>query len=147
MGMGTSSASVTVNDQGVAFLYPNGWHFKQETRDHQSWISIESPEGALVSLTIYDQSMEPRQLSEMILDNLKGQFPGAAARPATGKVGGFDAEGYAMSFIHRGVPFTAHILSFRGGRLSFTLVTQAADAQMSSVQPGFDLIKNTLVVK
>jgi hypothetical protein len=136
-----------VNGQSISYSYPDGWRLKQQTTERFSQVSLEGPDGALLSLTIYGLDMETQQLSAMTLDAMKKQFPNVTATALTGTVGGYTAEGYTLKFSYMGVPMTSTILSFRGGKSSFTLYTQAADEDLSAVQPGFDLIKNTLVVK
>ena len=110
-------------------------------------VTLEGPDGALLTLTMYGADMEPAQLSATLLETMKKQFSGATVTPLKGSAGGIDAEGYRLTFTYMGVPMTSTILSFRGGKSSFTLYTQATDASLGAVQPGFDLIKNTLVVK
>ncbi len=142
-----SSASSTVNGQVIGYSYPSGWQLKQETKERYSVVTLEGPDGALLTLTMYGAEMDPAQLSATLLETMKKQFSGATVTTLKGSVGGTDAEGYRMTFTFNGVPMTSTILSFRGGKSSFTLYTQAADAYLGGVQPGFDLIKNTLVVK
>ena len=144
----SSTASLTVNGQSINYSYPNGWQLRQETKDGYSVVFLEGPDKVLLTLTMYGMDMEPAQLSATLLDTMKKQFGGATVTTLKGTVaGGIDAEGYRMTFTFKGVPMTSTILSFRGGKSSFTLYTQAADANLGAVQPGFDLIKNTLVVK
>jgi hypothetical protein len=98
-------------------------------------------------LTIYGLDTDPAQLSQTALDGLKKQFAGASATALTGTVSGFAAQGYTVQFTYSGVPMTGTILSFRGGKSSFSLYTQSADSFLTSVQPGFDAVKNSLVLK
>jgi len=110
-------------------------------------LTLEGPDGALLTLTIYGVDSEPSLLAKSLLDTMTKQFSGAKATPLVGTVGGLAAEGYTMKFAYMGVPMTSTILAFRGGKTSLTLYTQAADEDLSAVQPGFDVVKNTLVVK
>ena len=148
-GVPPSKASLTVNGQGITYSYPNGWRLKQETKNNYSQMSLEAPEpeAALLSLTIYGMDMQPRQLSASLLDAMQKLFAGATATPITGTIAGYPAEGYTLAFTVQGVPMTGTILSFRGDKASFTWYTQAANEDMPAVQPGFDLVRNTLVVK
>ena len=142
-----SNASLTVNGQAISYSYPNGWQLKQVTKDTYSLVSLEGPNGALLTLTMYGMDADPAQLSATLLETMKKQCGGATVTALTGTAGGIAADGYTMKFTYTATPMTATILSFRGGKSSFTLYTQAADADLGAVQPGFDLIKNTLVVK
>jgi len=148
-GIPPSKASLTVNGQGITYSYPNGWRLKQETKNNYSQMSLEAPEpeAALLSLTIYGMDMQPRQLSASLLDAMQKQFTGATATPITGTIAGYPAEGYSLTFTYLGVPMTGTILSFRGDKASFTWYTQSANEDLPAVQPGFDLVRNTLVVK
>jgi hypothetical protein len=147
VGVPPSTAALTVNGQRVTYSYPNGWELKQETKDSYSQISLEAPQNALLSLTIYGMEMQPHELSASLLDELQGQFTGAAATPITGTIASYPAEGYTLTFTYLGVPMTGTILAFRGDKASFTWYTQSANEDLPAVQPGFDLVKNTLVVR
>lgn len=142
-----SKALLSVNGRGIAYSYPEGWELTQQTKDGFSQVSLEEPGGALLSLTIYGTDMEPRQLSAALRETMTKQFAGVTATPLTGTVGAFAAEGYALTFSYMGVPMSGSILSFRSGELAYTLYTQAADADLGQVQPGFDLVKTTFAVK
>jgi hypothetical protein len=142
-----SNASLTVNGQAISYSYPSGWQLKQVTKDGYSVVNLEGPRGALLTLTMYGMDADPTQLATTLLETMKKQFSGATVTALKGTVGGIAADGYALTFTYMGTPMTSSILSFRGGKSSFTLYTQAADADLGAVQPGFDLIKNTLVVK
>jgi len=143
----TSSASLAVNGQLVSYSYPSGWSLRQVTKDHHTVVTIEGPEGALVTLTVYGFDSSPAQLSASQLEALKKQFAGATATPLAETVGGRPAEGYTVKFVVDNIPMTGAILSLRGGKSAVTLYTQAADADLGVMQARFDVIKNSLVVK
>jgi hypothetical protein len=82
-----------------------------------------------------------------LLDQLKSTFSGVTSSPLTGTVSGLPAEGYTLKFSHMGVPMTGAILSFKSAKASFTVYTQAADADLSAIQPAFDVIKTSLTVR
>lgn len=138
---------MTINGQTLSYKYPGGWMMNQTTKDGYSVVSLEGPKGALLTISMYGMDMQPAQLSSSLLDEMKRQFSGVTATATTGTVGGFAAEGYTIKFSQSGVPITGVILSFKGAKASFTVYTQAADADLSSVQPSFDVIKTSLVVK
>jgi len=143
----TSSASLAINGQMVSYSYPSGWALKQSTNNQQTVATIEGPEGAFVSLTVYGADSSPAQLSAAHLDALKKQAGSVSATPLATTVNGVPAEGYTVKFSSGGVPTTGVILSLRGGRSAVTLYTQAADADLSVMQARFDVVKNTLVVR
>jgi hypothetical protein len=142
-----SSGSLTLDGQEITYSYPAGWRLKQETRDGYSRLTLDGPDGAVMSLLIYTSSAAPAQLAAVLLDAIKNQFPGVAATPLAGTVAGSRAEGYTLTFSYSGVAMTGTILSFRAARLGFTLYTQAADELASAAQPGFDVFRQTLTVK
>ncbi len=147
----TSSATLVINGQTVAYSYPSGWQLKQETKDNYTVVTLRDADDNLLTLTIYGTNMEPSLLSKTLLDKLSKAFSsergGTTNTPLTGKVGGTTAEGYTMKFTHQGLPMTGVILSWRSGKSSLTMYTQAADEDLSAVQPRFDVVKNTLVVR
>jgi hypothetical protein len=131
----------------VSYSYPSGWRLKQETKNSYTVVMLEAPDDSLLTLEIHGADMAPSLLSKLLLDDLTKKFSGATSTPLTGTVAGLAAEGYTMKFTVQGLPMTGTILSFRGAKSSLRLYTQAADEDLAAMQPAFDVIKNTLVVK
>ena len=134
--------TATFDGLGFKFLYPEGWDLqKEETGDWPRTVSVHSPTGAFVSMTLYERPDAPTDLLDKTLAALRDEYSDAEIYRIASSVPGFEhqdtyeANYYCLDFL-----VTARVCQFEAGDFVLLTMYQGESRDFDKLVPVFDAI-------
>ncbi|TWT86552.1 hypothetical protein Mal64_33780 [Pseudobythopirellula maris] len=133
------------NENGVRILYPEGWKL-DESRDDDSalQITLESPETAFWSLSVYPEARETEALAGAVLEALKAEYPELDHTEATETHAGVELAGFDANFICLDLTNTVEVRVCHRGASTYLLMRQAEDQEFVTIAPVMQAITASL---
>lgn len=133
---------------GVRFLYPENWVISEEQADSNPRIvSLESPEGALWTLSLHPDRGDPSVLTKKVLETLQAEeeYVDFDIEPVRQRLADFEAEGYDLQFFCRHQVVSARIRGLNCGDFTLLILCQSEDREFERLEPVFRAITHSLL--
>ena len=134
--------TATFDGLGFNFLYPDGWDLqKDETGDWPRTVSVHSPTGAFISLTLYQRVDASVDLLDEILAAIRSEYEDAEIQRTPSTVPGFDKQdAYEADFYCLDLLVTARICKYELGEFVLLTIYQGENRDFDQLTQVFDAI-------
>lgn len=126
---------------GITFLYPENWHL--ETDEPGDSVSLESPQGAFLSLSRLDD-IQPQAAIERVLAAMHQDYENIETEPLAREIETISLRGLTLRFVYLDLIIASQILSLAHGEQTFLIQIQAEDRDLEELEPVFDAILTSL---
>lgn len=127
---------------GFDFLYPDGWEIqKDDDADWPRTVSVHSPTGAFVSMTLYVKSTEPPDLLDQTLAALRNEHDEIELHSTKSSVPGFhDVVAYDADFYCLDLVISARVCQYEAGDFVLMTMYQGENRDFDELLPVFDAV-------
>lgn len=125
----------TFDDYGVSILFPDNWT-SDEDQESQA-VTIESPEGAFLSVTRFEGDDLQSPLEEA-KQTMQQEYEEVEEEPFDRKIGDFQFEGVTQRFVYLDLIVTSHLIAFQHNGANYLVQIQAEDGDMTKHSQVFD---------
>lgn len=131
---------------GISFLYPDTWTLDEEptTRGHGS-VTIYSPSGAFLSISVYPRRTDPTILAKQAVDAVEQEYAEVDVEEARETVLGRDLVGYDLNFFCMDLTTTAKVRCLRAKRATYAVFSQAEDRDFERLARVFQAVTVSLL--
>ncbi|MCA9212585.1 MAG: hypothetical protein KDB27_05950 [Planctomycetales bacterium] len=139
--------TATFDGLGFEFMYPEGWELQtDESAEWPRTVSVHSPTGAFVSLTLYERSDSPENLLDETLAALRTEYEEAEIhRTACSIPGMTDQDNYEADFYCLDLLVTARVGKYETDRYVLLAFYQGENRDFDKLISVFDaIVLNTL---
>lgn len=132
----------------VKFFYPENWTLWENEEGTDFFeVSVESPQGGVWSVCIFNDRKPLPELIETIAASLRDQYQDFESTDFRGQIGelhavGFDSDFYCLNFL-----ITAYARAFTYQGRNMAVYCQAESRQFTELQAVFEAITLSLVKK
>jgi hypothetical protein len=131
---------------GIRFLYPANWQISDEEVDGNGLsVSVQSPDSAFWSLTVYDPGTEPRTLVEAVLTSMRGEYEEVEASVIHERFADSEWLGYEMCFYCLDFLVNSKVMATRAIGKTLLIIWQAEDREFDQLEPVFRAITLSLL--
>lgn len=132
---------------GLKFQYPENWTLTEEIADGEEVVEIQlqSPGGAIWSLTVLNGDASGESLIDEVLESLKTQYEGTESEPASEQVGDFRMEGFDSYFYCLDLLVSNRIRFVEHDGLRLLFMTQAESREFDRQELVFSAITTSLL--
>lgn len=132
---------------GIRFQFPEDWHIKEERRDGQLSIVVDSPLSAFWTLTLCYERPQPEDVLESAIEAFRTEYdeldvyrvdPEETERPIWAR----DVEFVCFDLLN-----TACLRAFRTDHFTALVLFQATDRDLPEARPIFDEICESLNIE
>ena len=141
----------TFDDFGVYFDYPDNWTLGEpEHGQGHVTLSVTSPGTAFWTVSIYSSRAPLEQLLDEVVQTMRGEYRDLDVSPADQlpqRWGAAEHEfvGYDMNFYCLDLTNTAFVRGVRTAAATYVLFCQAADLELTEVEPVFRAMTASLL--
>ena len=134
--------TATFDGLGFEFLYPDGWDLqKEESGDWPRTVSVHSPTGAFISMTLYQRPNTPEDLLDETLAALRNEYSDAEIHRTSSTVPGHDQQdAYEADFYCLDLLVTARVCQFNTSEFVLLTLYQGENRDFDELLPVFDAI-------
>jgi hypothetical protein len=143
-----------VEHPGFAFEHPSNWTIdKEASEDPSHYLMLYTPGGSYLELTYEDELAEVKSDNDLIAENLQlneSRFEGyldGAQRSEFDTYGKFKGKGVKIVGRSYGLRMIVRIFCYAKDEKTLTIVEEVYGMDSGLVQPGFDHIERTLVLR
>ena len=133
---------------GIQFQHPENWKVEEsgEGEDELPFeVSVESPDGPIVSMTFFDPSSDPAEVLRDYLAGLQEQYEDIEMTPSDDEVAGVTGQGVEAMFYCLDFLVTAKIRWYKIDRFLVVVLEQAESREFDKQAMVFQAIKTTLL--
>ena len=134
--------TATFDGLGFEFLYPEGWDLqKEESGEWPRTVSVHSPTGAFISMTLYQRPSMPENLLDETLAALRNEYSDAEIHRTASTVPGHDQrDAYEADFYCLDLLVTARVCQFDTSEFALLTLYQGENRDFDELLPVFDAI-------
>jgi hypothetical protein len=137
--------SITYDDHGIRFDYPEEWELEVIAEDSLRTVSLRSPKGLAFALVTVDESCPaPAEVADQALEAMRDEYPGLDATPALDTIDGNPAVGHDVEFISLDFTNACAIRCFRTPRRTVLVFGQWSDLEADEDEPLIEGVRRTL---
>ncbi len=141
---------VTVDRPEFRFQHPGNWTVDSKANDYdpEHLFSVDSPGLSFALFIVAEGELSPKSsVDAQVAAQTSKVIKGATQTPLT-RWGAHAGEGVLLTGKQLGItPGTILVFAFREHDITYTVVESTFDEDRANVQPAFDLIARTFVVK
>ncbi len=135
------------NEDGIQFLYPENWEIQREETETGWTIAVQSPETALLVVSLDAEMPEMEEMALAALDALKEEYKDLEADECSDTVAGQPALGYNVRFFSLDLTNTGWIRSLYSGGGTLLLMWQINDLESPRNEPVLRAICHSLKIE
>jgi hypothetical protein len=125
----------TFERDGIRFSYPENWRLEREEAEHGWTVSVQSPDTALLVVTLDEEMPDAEKVAETALGALKEEYPDLEADPCVDSVAGQPAVGHEIRFFSFDLTNTCWTRSFYSARGTVLVLWQINDLELETNEP------------
>ncbi len=134
------------NKLGISFLYPDNWTLDEEqTARGRGEVTIYSPSGAFLSISIHSPRTDPITLATQAVDAVREEYAQVDVEEAQETVSGRDLVGYDLNFFCMDLVTTARVRCLHANRATYAVFCQAEDRDFERLACVFDAVTVSLL--
>ena len=118
----------------LIFFFLDNWTLEEEQNENAIDITLQSPDGAVWSLNIQDETATPDQLAEETLRALRKEYAELEASPAAEVIEGVSQVGFDIDFFLLDFLVTCSIRAFRVGDRTFCVFCEAESREFDALK-------------
>lgn len=130
------------DDFGITFLYPDSWRVEQDAEAKS--VSVESPEGAFMTITKFAQDADVPGLLARAQRAMHEEYEEVEREVATKNFSGFELRGTILRFVYLDLIVTSQLLGFIHSGHTYLIQIQAEDRDHDRLQTVFDAMLTSL---
>ena len=131
---------------GISFLYPENWTLDEErTARGRGAVTIYSPGGAFLSISVYPRGSDPIALAKQAVEGVQEEYAEVDVEEAQETVSGRDLVGFDLNFFCMDLTTTAKVRCLRGRRATYVVFCQAEDRDFERLANVFQAITVSLL--
>lgn len=133
-------------EKGVRFQYPENWELEKADDDEsQVQVTVNSPDTAFWSLSMYPGQRDVASLAEEVLTAMQAEYPQLENDPYREQIGTTPVIGYDLNFYYLDLTNTAIVRVFHHGESTCLVLAQAEDHEMPTAEPVFHAMLHSLL--
>ncbi len=122
---------------GIKVLFPENWKLEDET---ESSVTVESPEGAFLSISRLDSSADPDEALKEAMATMAHEYEDIEDEPTIWEFPGHDLTGVVQRFVYLDMVVVSHLLALTSTQATFLLQIQGEDSDMENLDEVFRAI-------
>jgi hypothetical protein len=131
---------------GISFLYPDNWALEEEAAtDGHGSVTVYSPSGAFLSISIHPPLTDPIVLANKAIDVIREEYNEADVEEAQETLSGKELVGYDLNFFCMDLTSTAKVRCLRTDRATYAVFCQGEDADFARLARVFEAITASLL--
>ena len=131
---------------GISFLYPDNWTLDEEqTARGCGAVTIYSPSGAFLSISVHPPRTDPIALAKQAVDAVREEYAEVDVEEAQQTVSGRELVGYDLNFFCMDLITTARVRCLRARRATYAVFCQAEDRDFERLASVFDAVTVSLL--
>ena len=134
---------------GIAygFQYPSNWSIDEDlSYDLEHYISVDSPGGSYIVVEFEEYASDTEEVLQAEIAEL-GDYVAGAQYTFFGSYGSYEGSGVSITVRSSGFGETYRIFCYSEGEMTVTITEYVFEMDRKMVQPGFELIERTMVLK
>ena len=133
-------------NQELQFIYPENWKLSQsQDSDDFVEISLETPEGGIWSVSVFNDGSTEHELLEACASALSEQYEDFERSDFSGEVCGFDSIGFDAHFYCLDFLVTAQARALGSGGQTLNIFCQAESREFDNQKEVFAAITQSLL--
>ena len=122
----------------ISFQYPDNWTLDDaDARLGRRSVTVYSPGGAFWSVAIHDNTVDPTELADAVVEAIRQEYPHIEVEQAAETLAGHDLVGYDLAFYCLDLVSTAQVRSLQSAHVSYTVYCQAEDREYEQLKMVF----------
>lgn len=132
---------------GICFRYPENWRLEREESESGWTVSVQSPDTALLLVTLDAGMPDAEQVAETALEALRQEYPDLEADACVDSLAGQPAVGHEIRFFSFDLTNTCWTRSFYSARGTVLVLWQVNDLELESNEPVLRAICKSLEIE
>ena len=129
---------------GARFQYPRGWTLTEEQSDQEVCITVNSPDTAFWSLTLFFDRPSPEDVAETVVRAFEDEYDSVDVYPTNSDVGSVPAVGADLEFLALDLTNSAYVRVCRTARFTAVVLYQGTDHELARGLPELEAISSTI---
>jgi len=129
---------------GIRFRYPNDWTLTEQHHGDESVITVQSPETAFWSISIFRDRPFAEHVMESALDAFRDEYAEFDVYPSSQTIRGHDAVARDIEFVCLELLNSAFLRAFETDRATVLILYQANDSELESLRTVMEHISASL---
>ena len=129
---------------GARFQYPRGWTLTEEPSDQEVCITVNSPDTAFWSLTLFFDGPSPDEVSETVIQAFQDEYEELDVYTESAFVGPHEAVGLHFEFMTLDLMNSAFVRICRTEQFTAVLLYQGTDQELEDSGDVLDAISASL---
>ncbi len=127
---------------GFSLLYPETWKVEEESGT--SAVTLESPEGAFMTVTRFTDTQDPQSAIESAQRTMEEEYEEVETEANSKQFGAQTLTGITQRFIYLDLIVTSQLLAFVNSGSTYLIQIQGEDRDLERLEQVFDAILTSM---